>query len=124
VILDDVSEETTPAKSFDRLPHADPIIHQRACDLFDDTEVAFSLADAWHGALNQLRLQMDKSAFKWLRDIQLVGLEGDILIAHAASSYAAELLQGRLLPSLTRSLEEIVGRPIGLRVAEAHAAAA
>jgi hypothetical protein len=124
------TEDTTedaPPRDVSVHPPANPVIHQRLCDLFDDTETSFSSAEVWMGAMGQLRLQMDKATFRWLRDVQVVDLDGDTLVIRSQGGYAADLLQHRLLPALTRTVSTLAGRQMAVRVVAAdrqHAPAA
>jgi hypothetical protein len=108
--------EDEQARDASTPPPANPVIHQRLCDLFDDSETSFSPAEVWMGAMGQLRLQMDKATFRWLRDVQVVDLDGDALVIRSQGGYAADLLQHRLLPALTRTVSTLAGRQMTVRV--------
>lgn len=97
----------------------EPAIFAPLCELFDDAEATFSLADTWFVAMGQLQLQMNRPAFDWVRRSEVVALEDKTLVIRAPSVYAKCLLEQQLLPTLSRTVSDIAGYPLTLRIVAA-----
>lgn len=92
------------------------VVFTPICQLFDDTDVKYTLAEIWLAVLGQLQLQMDKSAFGWIKNTKVVDLEDEKLVIRAPGRYAQALLEERLLPALTRTISDIARRSMTLQV--------
>ena len=64
----------------------------------------------WETAYSQLAIQLDRASFEtWLRDVQLVEVEGSRWVFTAANQYAADMLNHRLNRELCRVLSDVTG---------------
>lgn len=93
-----------------------PVIFAPVCEIFEDTQANYSFAEAWMGTMGQLQLQMDRGMFNWIEGARAVDLEGDTLIVCAPNRHAQALMEQRLLPSLERTVTDIVGHVVTLKI--------
>jgi len=71
----------------------------------------------WQHALGELQLQMTKATFDtWLRG-SLATLDGDTLVIHCRSVYAVDWLAHRLSATISRVVDRLAGRHLGLTFA-------
>jgi hypothetical protein len=70
----------------------------------------------WTKTLEQLKLKMVQATFdRWLKNTQVVAVEGDIYTVGVASDYAKEWLEHRLNGVVTETLARTVGNPIEVK---------
>lgn len=73
--------------------------------------------DIWRTAVGELQLQLPREAFDtWLRGARLVAHEDGTYIVGVANIYAREWLEHRLKKVIVRTLSQIAGRSVELRV--------
>jgi chromosomal replication initiator protein len=73
--------------------------------------------DIWQTAVGELQLQLPREAFDtWLRGARLVAHEDGTYIIGVANIYAREWLEHRLKKVIVRTLSQIAGRSVELRV--------
>lgn len=72
--------------------------------------VAPDKAKHWAVAYSQLGIQLDRASFEtWVRDTQLVAVDGNVWRFAARTQYAADMLQHRLIREISRVLSDVVG---------------
>ncbi|MGQ9833467.1 MAG: chromosomal replication initiator protein DnaA [Candidatus Villigracilaceae bacterium] len=69
----------------------------------------------WQSVLGQLQLEMPKASFDtWVRDTRALALHENVLTIGVRNAYARDWLESRLVSTVTRLLNEILG--IGIQV--------
>lgn len=69
--------------------------------------------DLWQQVLQELEMQMTRATFdQWLRGSRMVQLEPDRIVVEVRDNYALEWIKRRLSPTVTRTVQGIIGRPI------------
>jgi hypothetical protein len=70
----------------------------------------------WQSVLGQLQMEMPKASFDtWVRDTQVVSLEGGTLTIGVRNVYARDWLESRLTSTVSRLLTGIMNQSIGVR---------
>jgi chromosomal replication initiator protein len=71
---------------------------------------------AWHAALGQLQLEMQKAAFDtWAKDAELISYEDGSFVIGVHNAYARDWLQSRLSSKVTRLLTGLMNRSVSVR---------
>jgi len=70
----------------------------------------------WRSAIGQLQMELPRATFDtWVRDIELVGVDGDTLVLGVANEYARDWLDDRIKSTAERVLRGITGRSAKVR---------
>jgi chromosomal replication initiator protein len=70
----------------------------------------------WQVALDQLQLQMTRATYDtWVKDTHVVSQEGTSLIVGAKSAFAKDWLENRLMPTISRTVTNIMGHPVEIQ---------
>ncbi|WP_322509723.1 chromosomal replication initiator protein DnaA [Anaerolinea sp.] len=65
---------------------------------------------AWQATLGQLQMEMNKASFEtWVKDAQLISVEGGDFIIGVPNAYARDWLESRLTATVQRILEGLIG---------------
>lgn len=65
---------------------------------------------AWQATLGQLQMEMHKASFEtWVKDAQLISVEGSDFIIGVPNAYARDWLESRLTATVQRILEGLTG---------------
>ncbi len=65
---------------------------------------------AWQATLGQLQMEMNKASFEtWVKDAQLISVEGSDFIIGVPNAYARDWLESRLTATVQRILEGLMG---------------
>lgn len=111
----DQSEDYTNQSS-DYGPGTDLIPSKR--NLLDELEarVDEKYRNAWAGAKDQLRWQLDRATFDtWLADVRVIGFEGDCFVLAVRNERALEMCRERLYRSVKRLLQDASGSAVEVR---------
>lgn len=80
-----------------------------------------NLKQIWHTALGNIQLQTSRQDFDtWLRDTALLALDGGMATISTASPFHKEGLENRFMAPVRRSLGDVVGYPVQVRVVIAN----
>ncbi len=70
----------------------------------------------WQATLGELQLQMTRGTFDtWLKNTEVISFEDGSFIVGVHSAYAVDWLQNRLLPTIKRTLQRLMGRSVEIR---------
>jgi len=73
--------------------------------------------DAWLATLGQLQIQLKRSTYDtWLRHAELLGYEDGRFVVTVPHAYAKDWIERHLLPSLTRSLADMLRRDCEVQI--------
>jgi chromosomal replication initiator protein len=88
-------------------------------------EVPVNLNQIWQAALGTIQLQTSRQEFDtWLRGTTLIALDGGMATVGTSSPFHKEGLENRYLAPVRRSLGDVVGYPVQVRVVIAGGAPA
>ena len=120
---DDEADEQLPDEAdVDADDDGAEIVEEIACILLNGQPVTPSAV--WQAAKDQLRFQMVRGTYDaWLADTRCAGVEedpeetsaGQTLVVRVVNRYAAEWLELRLKRLVLRTLQGLVGSPVGVR---------
>jgi chromosomal replication initiator protein len=80
-------------------------------------EVPVNLNQIWQAALGTIQLQTSRQEFDtWLRGTSLIALDGGMATVGTSSPFHKEGLENRYLAPVRRSLGDVVGYPVQVRV--------
>lgn len=80
-----------------------------------DGQTMVNVGEVWESVLGELRLQMTKDTFAWLRTTRAVALEDDELVVEVENERAREWLAHRLVVPVERTVASVVGRAVTVR---------
>jgi chromosomal replication initiator protein len=70
----------------------------------------------WQAALGELQLQMTRGTFDtWLKHTEVISFEDGCFVVGVHSAYAVDWLENRLLPTIKRTLQRLMGRSVQVR---------
>jgi hypothetical protein len=69
----------------------------------------------WQMCFSQLRFQLDRVSFGWLKDARLLGMDGEVYVVAVRSNQAWEMCQHRLYRNIAAVMRLATGHPVELR---------
>ncbi len=75
-----------------------------------------ALKQLWPSVLQELKARTSRGNYEmWLRNCEILGLDGDVVVLGAPSAFARDWIADRLLMLIQHALREVIGREVRVR---------